>query len=45
VLTEHGYLTRANIIVSIVALAVLAAGLALRLSEAIPLVIVLLGVK
>ena len=30
--TEHGYLTRANIVVSVVALAVLAAGLALSLA-------------
>ena len=43
VLTEHGYLTRANIVVSVVALTVLAAGLALNLALAIPLAVALLG--
>jgi hypothetical protein len=45
VLTEHGYLARANIVVSVVALTVLAAGLALRLSVAVPVAIALLGAE
>jgi hypothetical protein len=45
VLTEHGYLTRVNIVVSVVALTVLAAGLALSLAVTIPFAIALLGTE
>ena len=45
VVTEHGYLTRANIVVSVVALTVLAAGLALSLAVTVPVAIVLLGAE
>lgn len=45
VLTEHGYLTRVNVVAGVVALTVLAAGLALRISVAIPLAIALLGAE
>ena len=45
VLTEHGYLTRANIVVSVMALTVLAAGLALSLAVTVPVAIALLGTE
>jgi hypothetical protein len=45
VLTENEYLVRANIVVSVVALTVLAAGLALSISMAVPLAIGLLGAE
>ena len=45
VLTEHGYLTRANIVASVVALTVLAAGLALTISVTIPAAIAVLGAE
>ncbi len=45
VITEHGYLARANIVASVVALTVLAAGLALSISVTIPAAIALLGAE
>jgi hypothetical protein len=45
VLTENEYLVRANIVVSVVALTVLAAGLALSISVAVSLAIGLLGAE
>lgn len=45
VLTEHGYLTRVNIVVSVMALAALAAGLVLGISVVVPLAIALLGAE
>jgi hypothetical protein len=45
VLTEHGYLTRVNIVVSVMALVLLAAGLVLGIALVIPLAIALLGAE
>ena len=42
---QHGYLVRANIVASVVALTVLAAGLALRISVTIPAAIAVLGAE
>jgi len=45
VLADDGYLANANMVVTVVALAVLAAGLVLRLPATIPAAIVLLGAE
>jgi hypothetical protein len=45
VITEHGYLARVNIVVSVVALLVLISGLALSLSTTIPIAVGMLGAE